>query len=1062
MIEPPKSKLNTAIKVLVSVGICAGLFYASTNHQPKRKPINNIDTKTDPSLLNSATAPKQESLKSAVPQTIQKSVSPIAQSSTATGTTKPSTPTTNFIINNIPQTTSKSVPTPTNGAIANKPVAPVQEYSKSVITKPATVVLKPTASTQKTISTTTVVSATNLTTSNVLTSKSVAITKSATPIITKQPTNTILLPTKPAPQTAMHAVQKTANSKQQELNKSIATIAPINKSAANITIPNKVSSAKIKPATLTYKKKVVKHHRVTRKNKPIEQQIYYTESLKLTHVDFKPLLQVAGYTGDATLGKTQIIMPILANTDRVFYGAVNGKISSKSADGWSAGGGFGYRRVINDRIYGAYLLANYNTTPSHNKFFVINPGLESLGINWDFRFNAYIPTNTNRYLTAADWAGDAYGDYSYTSFGSDGHSIYDHKLRTYEATGTGADAEVGRVIPRTKLKVYLGGYYFKPRDLGSITGASARITYDINSHTAIEVRNTYDNLTHNTATIGVKLTFGGIKEADKTSLGIASRLLDPIENNLATAGKGHSSPIRSKNLDQGNYLHQDKVWFFTPPTTTTSKNGIVSGSGTYTDPYQGMNQDTLDHIAKDPNGTGYANLYFKPGTYNLSNEFIANRLILAGPEFNNYSLYGRSLDYKSPPTAAMRPEFDEFDGAMDFHDNTGITLNYLHIRKSDEHGEDAIGMILTNTSVTLNNTEVETMRQPGVTGNVAAIAMFGSSTLNLANNNYISANKVYSEDSRRLCAGVYLEEGSTLNIGNNNTISAFNATNGWSGIAGVDATNSNVTIYGSNNNILAHMVGISDLATSSAYSGAIRITGTSNLTINAGAENNTLEGYYESDLQTNSFSTMSGIFQSGLSNVTINGNNNQIRGKVTPYFAQAYGIFDAGVSALTTQANKITINGIGNIVSATALNTPRSSTDGIFATDTDLIIKPGNEIVVDVNKITYGQPTWWSDASGIQLRRANADINNIKMDIEGVTINVGRNYTTDISEGILFTNTSSANSIIKNCNIFVNSNGGSYAGIKLDKTYGNASEIAKFNSSGNYFIIRPDPTRTVA
>lgn len=1081
MIEPPKSKLNTTIKVLVSAGICAGLFYASNSHHPKQQPTNNTKAKVDPVLLRNSAA---SSAPSATPITPKPTIS-IPSPSILPANTSVNLP--QVVIQKPVTTSPQPAPTLTPAATTKQIITSVIQNKEApkLVTTPVIQNIFTDKKPPKTVNNfTQPVSKETQEKSSAQPKQNIQSVKNATGIVaaTSAPTQQTAETIKTSPKAAIPVKAPSPNSATETAEsrpistKSITT--PTDKVAIpspqkTISLsktvslsPSNVLTKKLskKITKVNYSKKTsAKHRSKARYTSYKAPKIYAVAIPRIAQAKFQPALHISGYIGDGTIGKAQIMMPILANTNRVFYGVFDGKISSRATDGWSFGGGLGYRRVVNDRIWGAYLLANYNATPAHNKFFVINPGLESLGQNWDFRLNAYIPTNTNHYLTASDWAGEAYGDYSYTTFGSDGHSQYDHKLRTYEATGPGSDAEIGRAIPRTKLKLYLGGYYFKPHDLGSITGVSARVTYDINSHTAIEVRNTYDNVTHNTATIGLKLTFGGIKEADKTTLGIANRLLDPIENNLATSAKGYSTPVRTKNVDQGNYLYRDHVWFFTPSTTVSAKkNDVVSGSGTYTDPYQGINQDTLDLISEDPNGQSYANLYFKTGTYDLSDGFIDNRMAFTGPDFDNYSLFGRTADYKSPPTDALRPEFD---GAMDFHDNTGITLSSLYLNKSDELGGDAIGIILDNASVTLNNTKVETKRpvEPGITGQTVSIAMYDGSTLNLDHDNYIYADKIYSEGSSKQCAGIYLEGNSTLTIGSNNNILALNNhALGSANIAGIQSTTSSIVITGHDNDIEANMTAASADSTAES-SAAVRLTGISNFLMGSDAHDNLIHGSYSSAYQPSDeskFTGMYGIFHaSGLSTITIDGNYNTIQAESSAPNARVVALYEHNIAGSSPgQVSHITINGYGNSFNVEASNNPsHTAATGILVVDTSLVIKQGNFINVN----SAESPLYrGSGAHGILLMKSSlTNLSDVKMDVQGLTITIGNKYLADNSRGIYFSGTNSAYSTIKNCVFNVNSKGS--AGISLDPTYKTDAEIARLKNSGNFFIIRPNSALTV-
>lgn len=383
-----------------------------------------------------------------------------------------------------------------------------------------------------------------------------------------------------------------------------------------------------------------------------------------------PAINLWGYTGEQTIGDGQMLFPLRGGQNDALLFVAEGKIGNKD-NGWMAGAGAAYRQVMDQRILGGYVLANYNTFNNAfdhtNKFWVINPGIESLGLTWDFRVNGYIPFSERSWSEHKQYVDfeDNCGIYDGVHFA--GHSQYDYqtlvKSQLESVTGLGADAEIGRTIPLIdNLKGFIGGYYFDNKNAGHVGGGSARITWQATNNLGVEVIDTFDNKRHNTAMVGIRFTFGGFKKDAVEQYGISARLMDPIEHNIATASNGYAVPIISnKNVSYDRFgaevLQHDNVWFFKQGATDNKTNASASsGDGTYENPYVGFDQanvstinPNIGKIDKDPL------LYFAPGTYNLTGaDFVTDgRFSLP----LGWGMYGRDDDYAAPAFADQRAQF---------------------------------------------------------------------------------------------------------------------------------------------------------------------------------------------------------------------------------------------------------------------------------------------------------------------------------------------------------------------------------------------------------------------
>lgn len=391
-----------------------------------------------------------------------------------------------------------------------------------------------------------------------------------------------------------------------------------------------------------------------------------------------PRASAWGMTGSYTLGQGQALVPFSGDQSRVFYGLVEGNVVAHDGT-WFAGGGLGYRQIINDRIYGGYFTTDYTKSIGKNSFIIANPGVEIFGKTWDFNVNAYIPFYRARVLNQDGWAGDDFKNYAYLRL--TGHNQYDHKLQEFEQVGSGLDFRVGRVVPRfDKAKVYLGGYYFTTKNAGDVKGAMAKLTYTLNRYAAVEFTSSYDNYNHSKNMLGIKLTLGGYSEQEKKDFGLSSRLLDTIDRGYSGAN-GTLVPVKKSYVDQGEFLQHDGVWFVKPGGTQSQNNGLKLGQsaganavaadvGTAENPMS-LSKENFDFIAANfkPGQIDAAPLlYFATGAYSFSGftgfDGAPSRLQLP----MGWGIYGRSADYVRPAVGVERPTFV---GGLDFGVETG-------------------------------------------------------------------------------------------------------------------------------------------------------------------------------------------------------------------------------------------------------------------------------------------------------------------------------------------------------------------------------------------------------
>jgi hypothetical protein len=532
-------------------------------------------------------------------------------------------------------------------------------------------------------------------------------------------------------------------------------------------------------------------------------------SLPMNNFHLRPYVELNANVSDHVIASGQALFPFLGHREQTFLAIVDSKYAFSSNDGWSASGGFGYREVVNDRIWGGYLLADFNqmlTTPRH-RYWVMNPGVESLGELWDFRINGYLPVGKRQWLDEVQlpprWEDEVgiYDDIYFTGHTEQSKKVQiTDRIETEINSGMGFDVEVGRTIPIGKeLKVFLGGYHFGTKDFGNINGVFTRFTYKLNDHFSLEGADSYDNWQRNTATIGIKASLGGFSGEEKEQFGISGRLLDPIRHGMATINHGYLVPYKTKEYytyykQDVISIEHDNLWFY---KTGSGLSGDPVGDGTFENPFVNFTLDNYNAINPSIGVIDrYPWLYVASGSYNFS-EFSNYRFALP----YGWGLYGRvPVSYKEPAVGANRPSFA---GGLDLPGGEN-NLNSLRLY-NDGSQNVCINLIPASGGTTSHLDYIEV-------GSLYRTAF----NLSNAGNVYVNNSQFYAgyyygypySPTSGTAYGIKLDNGSNLFLGLNNLINVswyvVDPTIGSAHIVyGISASNSSNVNLGDNNNIIA-------------------------------------------------------------------------------------------------------------------------------------------------------------------------------------------------------------------------------------------------------------------
>lgn len=485
---------------------------------------------------------------------------------------------------------------------------------------------------------------------------------------------------------------------------------------------------------------------------------------------YNPRISIWGYEGTLGLAKGDGLLPLLGNEDNVILSDFQAKYATDDSALLSIG--LGYRHIDNNaRILGAYLFADENRSIQHKNFWFLSPGIESLGNLWDFHGNAYFPISTQRQFAGTAFA-DQIENYNFVNF--TGHEQYDHLFDRFNEVGPGADAEIGRVVPGLKnLRIFVGGYYFSLHDISNMKGAEGRLEYHVNRYITLEGTDSYDNIFHNSAELGVRFTLGGINPNNTSTL-IENRILDPIIRNVSTISSGSGAPIINVYHDQGkSILERNNIYFFTANDAVNSNSTIDPNSCTYEHPCS-SSDFTQTNINLINNFVPDANFYLAGESYPLNGQLILQ---------NGQSVWGRTNDYTQPASGNDRPILT---GSLALTDNN--TLDSLQVMNNDTQ---IIGIDVNNANnITINNLAI------GGNNNTqsyeTAINLNNAQNINITNSNINTIINTSSE-----AVGI-LANNSNFNVENSTINIVTNSSNDSINTFGIKANNSIFTINNSN------------------------------------------------------------------------------------------------------------------------------------------------------------------------------------------------------------------------------------------------------------------------
>lgn len=631
-----------------------------------------------------------------------------------------------------------------------------------------------------------------------------------------------------------------------------------------------------------------------------------------TTLPLPPRASIWGSSGTNTFSEGDAMIPIWGNLNQTFYGDISAKYGDDRA--WFASVGLGGRKIVrNNTILGAYLFTDSNKTPNANYFTVLNPGIEFMTNQWDGHLNSYIPVGQKSNLMGIFTANQL--GMSNMSFFR-GHAQYDSLLDLIENVGPGVDLEVGHILNSSYLKrtrVFAGGYYFNPKYTSNVNGVETGFEMPLKYKWAsVELRDSYDNVNHNTFLLTLRFTFGGLDKTGEPD--IHDRMLDRIPRHIANLNNGDGIPSQKKIVNTGQTaLIQDNIWFFNADGTPSIVQGFQSC--TFEHPCIGLAQTQIDTInALAPN----ANFYLSSGTYN-------NPLVGTGFSFyNGQNISGRTSNFMQLATGNNRPLINDsllLNGNNNVYNVRIFANSELNIDTGDMITSFRTGALVTTSATgTINIYNADIISVATMLNAAAVVNNSPTATLNI-NNSRLDSSSLNLPGSVTIGAGNV--SSGKLNINESAiTVTESDLVNNFNVVFGVvnnengtiNIANSNITVNSTNAGLTAAV-----LNNSTVGMGTINITDSSLLVM---ADNSNLTADVFN--QANNSSGIGGTVNINRSSLSMTSNNNG-GGLGAGIFNTADSTVNLMNSVITSSGNEGTIAGIINADPLSKINLQNNS-----------------------------------------------------------------------------------------------------------------------------------------
>ena len=496
---------------------------------------------------------------------------------------------------------------------------------------------------------------------------------------------------------------------------------------------------------------------------------------------WNPYIDFGGLVGNKrSIGEADLFLPLAQNNTSMLFADVRTRFDDDS--GREGNFGLGLRHMLdNGWNIGGYGYFDRRKSAYGNYFNQITLGAEALSLDWDFRFNTYVPVGERSHSVAALNTATLSGT-AVTLSGAEEKSL------------GGFDAEAGWRIPLfdanagQQLRLYGGGYHFTANGVSDVTGPRARLEYTLDQmpelwrgarlSLGLEVQHDDPRGTQTFASLRLRVPFEVFTgHRDHPALTAQERrMLDPVVRDVDVVNEiGFAAPETVTALASGtsfSVVNSASTSDLNAALATAGSNSTVLLTGTF-------NTTAATSLQSGQTVIGGGSLSVRApsgrtATLTLPGATISAATTGADAATNPAILMADNSTVDGLTVNLTRSVGTGSIGVM-INGVSGATVRNSTITASESGGNTAAGVdVLNATNITISGNTLTAITTPG---NLAiGLGLFSGSSTTVIGNTLSASGGGATNDRYVSISGGTVSAGSTGNIRGNGVCNIVAAT----------------------------------------------------------------------------------------------------------------------------------------------------------------------------------------------------------------------------------------------------------------------------------------------
>jgi len=238
-----------------------------------------------------------------------------------------------------------------------------------------------------------------------------------------------------------------------------------------------------------------------------------------------------------------------------------------------------------NRIWGGYLSYDYRNT-GRAVFNQLGVGIESLGEDWDFRANAYLPLGNTRSQISQTYPGTVFFEQN---------TLQLDRVSQFQSALAGFDMEVGTRLASLgdgSLRTYLGLYYYNGEGTSGYLGIRNRLVGELSNNLRLGLTVQNDSHFGTNVVFDLGINFGGIQRRNPrdNQHPLLVRLGEPVERQASILVDNQTVRDSEPAIDPSThqpfqFQHVNLELSTVSDLSENPLEGVTTNKGTFENPF---------------------------------------------------------------------------------------------------------------------------------------------------------------------------------------------------------------------------------------------------------------------------------------------------------------------------------------------------------------------------------------------------------------------------------------------------------------------------------------------